>query len=74
MCRVLHTLQTGQLASKLVAARWTQDVLDQHWADLIEQALTWRDGEVLNKFDQSLAFIRFTLEHTMIFHKLEQPS
>ena len=74
MCRALHTLQTGELASKLVAARWAQDVLDQHWANLIAQALTWRNGVVLNKFEQSLAFIRYTLEHTMIFYKLEQPS
>jgi len=74
MCRVLHTLKTGELGSKLEAAYWAQEALDQHWADLIEQALTWRGGEVLNKFDQSIAFIRYTLEHAMIFHKLEQQS
>ena len=74
MCRALHTLQTGALASKLVAARWAQDVLDQHWVDLIEQALAWRDGVVLNKIDQSLAFIRYSLEHTMIYQPQEQQS
>jgi hypothetical protein len=67
MCRVSHTLQTGQLASKLVAARWAQDVLDQCWTELIEQALIWRDGEVLNKFDQSQKFIGYVLEQTMIY-------
>ncbi len=69
MCRVLHTLHTGELSSKPVAARWAVDSLDQHWAESIEQAISWRDGMVLNKFDQCLALIRYTLEQTTIYHQ-----
>jgi len=74
MCRALHTLNTGQLGSKLEAAFWAQDALDQYWRDTIEQALSWRDGRALNKFDQSLEFIRYTLETTMIYQHQEQQS
>ena len=67
MCRVLYTLLTGELCSKPVAARWALDTLDQHWAESIEQALSWKDGMEMNNFDQSLALIRYTLEQTMIY-------
>jgi len=74
MCRALHTLKTGELTSKLEAARWAQDTLDQHLTESIEQALSWRVGTTLNKLDESLEFIRYTLDKTMIYQSLEQQS
>ncbi|MBG7610361.1 MAG: DUF4111 domain-containing protein, partial [Anaerolineae bacterium] len=67
MCRALHTLHTGKLSSKPVAARWALDTLEQQWAESIELALSWRDGKELDMLDQSLALIRYALEQTMIY-------
>ena len=66
MCRVLHTLQHGAVASKPVAARWAQETLGERWATLIEQALTWQPGEPLNRLDETLDFIRYTLERSQV--------
>lgn len=41
-CRILMTLETGRIHSKLVSARWAQQNLDQRWVDLIESALAER--------------------------------
>lgn len=42
MCRVLYTLETGQVISKLAAARWAQEKFGQRWLHLIERALQGR--------------------------------
>lgn len=41
MCRALHTLKTGEQASKLFAAHWAMDFLPEY-RELIENALIWR--------------------------------
>jgi hypothetical protein len=61
MCRALHTLEYGDIASKPVAARWTQAAHGEPWAALIGRALTWRHGDVWGGLDQTLAFMRHTL-------------
>jgi hypothetical protein len=67
MCRALHTLQTGVIASKPVAARWAQAALGEPWAALIEHALVWQPDSPWNDLDQTLAFIRFTLDRAQEF-------
>ena len=42
MCRVLYTLESGRVASKLEAARWAAEELGGRWAPLIERALEGR--------------------------------
>lgn len=37
-CRMLHTLHTGKIGSKLAGARWAKKALDGQWAGLIERA------------------------------------
>jgi hypothetical protein len=37
-CRMLHTLATGRIESKLAAVRWTAGVLDGRWQRLIARA------------------------------------
>jgi hypothetical protein len=37
-CRMLHTLDTGTIESKLAGARWAQTNLDERWAGLIARA------------------------------------
>ncbi len=62
MCRALYTLEHGVIASKPVSAHWARGVLDKHWADLISWALAWTHDTAPEKFEETLAFIRFTLE------------
>jgi hypothetical protein len=71
MCRALFTLEHGSIASKPAAARWAQAALGPRWAPLVEQAYQWRHGVTLDLFDEVLAFIRYTLEHSRQFMPAE---
>lgn len=62
MCRALFTIENGTIASKPVSARWALETLIEHWKDLIEKALSWRHGKQLNKLDEMLDFIRYTVD------------
>ena len=59
MCRALYTLEHGTIASKPRSARWAQEALDERWRELIEQAVAWRPGRRLDKFTETLEFIRY---------------
>jgi hypothetical protein len=61
MCRIQYTVAHGAVVSKPVAARWLQE-REPHWAQLVEGALRWRNGQPLDRLDDLLAFIRFTLQ------------
>ena len=63
-CRTLYTLQHGTIASKLVSARWAQERLGEDWAGLIEKGLTWLPGVEMESFDETMGFIRYTVEHS----------
>lgn len=63
MCRCLYTIEEGLVASKPAAAQWVLDTSHgSKWELLIRQALAWRNGDGLNAIDQTLAFVRYTLE------------
>ena len=38
-CRVLHTLQTGEVSSKQAAAAWARSTLDPRWRKLVASSL-----------------------------------
>jgi Aminoglycoside adenylyltransferase, C-terminal domain/Nucleotidyltransferase domain len=61
MCRALHTLETGGIASKRASAAWATDALDVHWRPLIEQAAAWRPGAPMAGQDVVLEFMRYAL-------------
>jgi hypothetical protein len=44
-CRILHTLATGQVASKKAGAAWALAHLDPAWRGLIERSQAVRDGD-----------------------------
>jgi hypothetical protein len=67
MCRALYTLQYGVVVSKPVAARWAQQELGEPWAALIERALAWRHDAELDSLNETLNFIRYTLERSQRF-------
>jgi predicted nucleotidyltransferase len=69
-CRMLHSLHTGRIASKLSGVQWAKSTLDKRWAGLIQKAWDERPnpslkvrqaaepGEVKNTFE----FIHYALE------------
>jgi predicted nucleotidyltransferase len=69
-CRMLHTLETARIVSKLTGARWAQSTLDPRWAGLIERAWAERPHPALkirqkadpDDFELTLAFIRYALD------------
>jgi len=69
-CRMLHTLDTGKIASKLSGAKWAKSVLDNHWTDLIQRAWEERPNPNLkvqqiadpSEVKITLEFIRYALE------------
>jgi hypothetical protein len=67
MGRMLYTLQYGTVVSKTVAARWAQETLDKRWIDVIEQALAWPHGAQPDNLNETLDFIRYTLERSQQF-------
>ena len=62
MCRALYTLAHGTIASKLVSAHWAQQKFGERWSGLIDLALAWRPGMAMDIKNQTLDFIRFTVE------------
>ena len=66
MCRTLYTLQHGTIASKPVSARWAQEKLGEKWATLIEEGLAWRPGIAIERFNETVDFIRYTVASSRI--------
>lgn len=69
-CRMLHTLHTGRITSKLSGATWAKSALDHRWADLIQRAWEERPNpdfkvqQIVNPVEvqSTLEFIRYALE------------
>lgn len=69
-CRMLHTLHTGRIASKLSGAQWAKNTLDSHWYGLIQRAWQERPNPSLkarktsepSEVSSSLEFIHYALE------------
>jgi predicted nucleotidyltransferase len=62
MCRALYTVHQADVAPKAVAARWAREQVGARWGSLIDRAMAWRHGDVLDALDEVLALIRYTLE------------
>ncbi len=71
-CRILHTLETGRIESKVAGARWAKNTLDPRWRRLIEKALQERPNPMLKvqqaadaeDIKSTLAFIEYALALT----------
>ncbi len=65
LCRMLYSLDSGDVVSKPNAARWAQAALGQPWADLIERALEGRreEGQISDhEMHVTLALIQYTAD------------
>ena len=71
LCRILYTLQFGDVVSKPFAAQWAKETLGGPWASLIERAWIGRHYPQLaaerDDINGTLDFIRFTLEYSQRF-------
>ena len=71
-CRMLQTLETGRVVSKLAAAKWGRAELDSRWARLIQRAWDQRPNPSLkicqpadaDDYNETLAFLRYALSLT----------
>ena len=69
-CRMLHSLNTGRIASKRSGAQWAKNTLDHRWAGLIQQAWDERPDPSLkvrqpvqaSAVKDTIEFVRFALE------------
>jgi hypothetical protein len=67
---MLHSLNTGRIASKLSGAQWAKNALDHRWAGLIQRAWDERPNPSLkvrqsaepNEVKNTIKFIGFALE------------
>jgi hypothetical protein len=66
MCRSLHALEHGTIASKSSAAQWAQEELGGKWQKAIGQSLLTRLGaRDFELYNQALDIIRYTMEKTV---------
>jgi hypothetical protein len=65
LCRILYTLQIGDVATKPIAARWCQERLGPPWSTLIERALEgrqhWDIPLLSGEVQATLDFIRYAV-------------
>jgi hypothetical protein len=66
MCRALYTIQYGTVATKTVAALRAQETVGERWTALIERALAWPHGAQSDSLNETLDFIRYTLERSEV--------
>lgn len=66
LCRILYTLQFGDIVSKAKAAKWAKETLDEKWNTLIDQAWIGRHNPQLlastHDINQTLDLIRYAVE------------
>jgi hypothetical protein len=71
LCRILYTLDQGEVVSKPVAARWAKETLEEPWVSLIDRAWAGRQSPQEKaepeEIEGTLDFIRFTLEYSQRF-------
>jgi hypothetical protein len=72
LCRMLHTLKSGEIVSKVVAMRWARESLDPKWGRVIDRAWQERPNPPMKARMQAEAedveatpgFIKYVLEHS----------
>ena len=68
LCRILYTLQVGEVTSKLKSASWAKESIGEKWKTLIDQAWEGRHHSQMqaDKEDirQTLDFIKYALEYS----------
>jgi hypothetical protein len=61
MCRILYTLETGDVTSKPAAAAWARSRLAGAWHPVIDRALVWREDDGIDDFSSTRELIGWML-------------
>lgn len=68
LCRILYTLEVGEVVSKRKSANWAEEAVDEKWKPLIENAWDGRHHSQMpadaQEICQTLDFINYTLEYS----------
>jgi predicted nucleotidyltransferase len=68
LCRMIYTLQYGEIVSKPAAAEWAMKTLEAKWKPLIERAIIGRQNSSLDvepeDLNGTIDFMRYTLRHS----------
>ena len=70
ICRMLHTLHTGQIQSKKAGGEWALQTLDPQWHELIQRAAVtwskqqerWMNQPDAGEVEATLEFMRYALK------------
>ncbi|MFI5270963.1 MAG: aminoglycoside adenylyltransferase domain-containing protein [Candidatus Saccharimonadales bacterium] len=62
MSRALYVFKHGEVASKVVAANWSLESLDERWHGLVKRALATRGNRRLDNLELTQEFIRYTIQ------------
>lgn len=62
LCRILYTVLCGVTGSKKISAEWVKNKFGLPWRDLIEVAESWQYGKVMSSRDETIDFIKFTID------------
>lgn len=76
-CRMLHSLQTGRIESKVAGAAWAKGSLDPSWSDLIDGTWAGRPNPAIavrqpadpEAFAQTLQFIQYCIDESKRYAK-----
>jgi hypothetical protein len=80
-CRMLHTLETGRVASKREAGEWALTALDLRWSSVIQRALDDRPDLVLrfyqaataDEVERTLAFVKYAFRESRLPQRSAAP-
>lgn len=61
LCRILYTIFCAKTGSKMVSSKWVKNKYPQ-WKSLITSAQEWEYGKSMLFKEQSINFIKFTIE------------
>ena len=71
LCRVLYTLQNGEVSSKLAAVRWAKETLGERWEPLIDSAWEGRSHSNGDASPEDIAgtqeFIRYAVDYGRVW-------
>jgi predicted nucleotidyltransferase len=63
LCRILYTVRCAAAGSKKVSAAWVKEHAPQ-WKDLIEAAGMWKYGDVMDRQEETIRFIKYAAAAT----------
>jgi predicted nucleotidyltransferase len=62
LCRILYTVICGKTGTKRVSAEWVRNKFGLQWSNLIETAANWKYGKKMSLKNETIYFIKFTID------------